>query len=215
MTVKTETVAETGRPITKDPDRHVVWTNNFVAREERTRRNRHRSFIIWLTGLSGSGKTTIARELERRLFDTGYQVMVLDGDNVRHGLNSDLGFSAADRAENIRRIGETAGLFVRAGMITIAAFISPYRDDRRRVRQLVPDSDFVEVYLDCSLEECERRDAKGLYLKARAGIIKNFTGIDAPYEQPDSPEITVNTEELSVAESTERLFHFLKESGYL
>ena len=196
-------------------DRNIVWSDNFVSRRERESRNKHKGYIIWLTGLSGSGKTTIAQNLERTLFDSGLNTMVLDGDNIRCGLNSDLGFSSRDREENIRRIGETARLFMQTGFIAIAAFISPYQSDRERVRNLVPDSDFIEVFLDCPLEVCEKRDVKGLYKKARAGLIKEFTGVDAPYERPKDPEIYINTGELNVEESVDRIVSFLKDEGYL
>ncbi len=152
--------------------------------------------VIWLTGLSGSGKSTTAYALERALVDAGHLAYVLDGDNVRHGLNADLGFSADDRAENIRRIGEVAGLFADAGVIAIASFISPYRADRARAREVAGDGRFVEVYLDVPLDVCEQRDPKGLYAKARAGEIADFTGVSAPYEAPDAPELTLDTSAL-------------------
>ncbi len=179
-----------------------------------TRQNRHKSYIIWLTGLSGSGKSTIACELERILFEKNYQVMVLDGDNVRHGLNSDLGFSLEDRQENIRRIGEAAKLLMEAGIIAICAFISPYNSDRQRVREIVPEGDFIETFIDCPLEECERRDPKGLYKKARSGLIKNFTGIDDPFEMPADPEILINTYELTVEESAGKILRYLNDNNY-
>ena len=190
-------------------DRNIFWTEGKVTHQERESRNRHRSCIIWMTGLSGAGKTTVAQELERELFNRGCQVMVLDGDNVRHGLNSDLGFSAEDREENIRRIGEASRLLIEAGIITITAFISPYSKDRDRVRNIAKENEFIEVFIKCSLEECERRDTKGLYKKARAGLIKNFTGIDDPFEIPRNPEIIVDTEELTVSESVDKILGFL------
>ncbi|MCD6162422.1 MAG: adenylyl-sulfate kinase [candidate division Zixibacteria bacterium] len=193
----------------------LFWTDGQINRAERERRNKHRSCIIWLTGLSGAGKSTIAQELEKFLFAQDYQVVVLDGDNVRHGLNKDLGFSQEDRDENIRRIGETAKLLMEAGIIAITAFISPYAKTRDRVREIVPEGDFIEVHIECSLDECERRDAKGLYKKARAGLIKNFTGIDDPFEAPEHPEITINTEKLTIEQSAKTIVHFLSSRGYL
>jgi len=166
-----------------------------------------------LTGLSASGKSTIATELERELFGLGQHVYVLDGDNMRHGLCSDLGFSPRDRKENIRRIGETAKLFAESGMICITAFISPYRSDRDLVRKIMEPGMFVEVYVNAPLEICERRDPKGLYAKARAHEIKEFTGISAPYEAPEKPEIELPTDQLTVAESVARIVEYLKEQS--
>ena len=171
--------------------------------------------MLWLTGLSGSGKSTIANALSQSLFRRGVQEYVLDGDNIRHGLNKDLGFSAADRTENIRRIGEVAKLFVDSGTIVITAFISPFRADRERVRTLFEEGEFIEVYVKCPLEECERRDPKGLYKKARAGEIKNFTGIDSPYEPPEQPEIVLDTGRHSVGECVEQIIRFLQERNIL
>ena len=173
---------------------NIVWHPGAVKRADREALNGHRGCIVWLTGLSGSGKSTIAVELEKRLWDRGVRAYLLDGDNVRHGLNKNLGFSPADRTENIRRIGEVAKLFTEAGMVAITAFISPYRADRDQVRALVPPGDFVEVHVDCPLEVCEQRDVKGLYQKARAGQIPEFTGISAPYEPPLAAELTIRTE---------------------
>jgi adenylyl-sulfate kinase len=196
-------------------EKNVFWSPSRVSRAEREKRNKHRGCIIWLTGLSGSGKSTIARELERILFTQGHRVMVLDGDNVRQGINADLGFSQEDRAENIRRIGEVSKLFAENGMITISAFISPYTRDRDRVRGIVREGDFIEAYIKCSLEECERRDTKGLYEKAKAGIIKNFTGISDPYEPPGNPEIVVPTDKQTVAESVQTVIEYLERHNYL
>lgn len=180
-----------------------------VPATERARVNGHRGGVLWLTGLSGSGKTTLAFELEHRLFDKGCQVYVLDGDNVRHGVSADLGFSAADRAENIRRIGEVAALFADAGLIVLTAFISPYRADRKRARKAVErtlgPNGFHEVYLSADLAACEGRDPKGLYARARRGEIADFTGISAPYEAPERAEIVVDTAGESVTNSAERL----------
>ena len=172
---------------------NVVWHNATVTRARREAQNGHRGAIIWFTGLSGSGKSTLAHAVEEALHQRGCRTFVLDGDNVRHGLCGDLGFSAEDRVENIRRIGEMAKLFMEAGVIVLTAFISPYRADRGRVRGLVEHGDFLEIYCDTPIEICETRDVKGLYKKARAGQIGEFTGISSPYEYPAKPELTVNT----------------------
>jgi len=179
--------------------RNVTWQEGRITRSDRIRLLGYANKVIWLTGLSGAGKSTIATELEGELFNKGIMTYVLDGDNIRHGLNGDLGFAPEDRVENIRRVGELAKLFYDAGIVVIVAFISPYHSDRSKARKLVGE-DFVEVYLKCSLEECERRDTKGLYKKARRGEIKDFTGISAPYERPDNPEIVVDTEHTGVRE---------------
>jgi adenylylsulfate kinase len=172
---------------------NVVWHQATVTRARREAKNGHRGAIVWLTGLSGSGKSTLAHAVEEVLHQQGCSTFVLDGDNVRHGLCGDLGFSAADRVENIRRIGEMAKLFMEAGVIVLTAFISPYRADRDRVRAMVKPGDFVEIYCDSSIEVCESRDVKGMYKKARAGLISDFTGISSPYEAPDNPELLINT----------------------
>lgn len=172
---------------------NVIWHNATVTRARREAQNNHRGAIIWFTGLSGSGKSTLAHATEEALHQRGCRTFVLDGDNVRHGLCGDLGFSAENRVENIRRIGEMAKLFMEAGVIVLTAFISPYRVDRERVRGLVEHGDFLEVYCDTPIEICETRDVKGLYKKARAGQIGEFTGISSPYETPAKPELTVNT----------------------
>jgi adenylylsulfate kinase len=166
---------------------NITWSEAIVTREERWARNGHRGAILWFTGLSSSGKSTLARMVEKELFDRGCLTTILDGDNVRHGLNRDLGFSPEDREENIRRIGEVAKLMLDAGLIVLTAFISPYRADRDRNRALVGAGEFVEIFCRCSLEECERRDPKGLYKKARAGLVPEFTGISAPYETVSRP----------------------------
>ncbi len=186
-----------------------------IKKEDRQRQKGHKSAILWFTGLSGSGKSTLAHAVEERLFEMGIHTYVLDGDNIRTGLNKDLGFSAEDREENIRRIGEVAKLFVDAGIITLTAFISPYRKDRNFVRSIVEDGEFIEIYVKCPLEVCEQRDVKGLYKKARAGIIKNFTGIDDPYEEPENPEIIVETDKETLEESVNKIISYLKEKGYL
>ncbi|SMO55615.1 adenylylsulfate kinase [Balnearium lithotrophicum] len=186
-----------------------------IKKEDRQRQKGHKSAILWFTGLSGSGKSTLAHAVEEKLFEMGVHTYVLDGDNIRTGLNKDLGFSAEDRKENIRRIGEVAKLFVDAGIMTLTAFISPYRQDRQFVRSLVKEGEFIEVYVKCPLEVCERRDVKGLYKKARKGIIKNFTGIDDPYEEPENPEIVVETHKESLEECVTKIINYLKENKYL
>lgn len=182
---------------------NLTWAVSDVTRERRAERNGHRGVVIWLTGLSGSGKSSISRALERALFELGKHTYILDGDNVRQGLNSNLGFSPEDRVENIRRVGEVACLMADAGLIVITAFISPYRVDRRRARESARQSgiDFIEVFVNAPLEVCEQRDPKGLYKKARAGEIAEFTGISAPYEEPENPECIVHTDRQTVGES--------------
>ncbi len=202
-------VGEDTRKDMKSP--HVVWEGLNISREEREARNEHGAAVLWFTGLSGSGKTTIARDLERRLFDAGCQTMLLDGDYVRHGLSGDLGFSPEDRAENIRRVGEVTRLFFEQGGIVLCTFISPYEKDRAFVRSLIPDGRFVEVHVDCDPAVCEERDPKGLYAKVKAGTITNFTGFTAPYEPPTEPEVTIRSDEISVDESVERLLRVLRE----
>jgi len=194
---------------------NVTWFQTGVTKQQREARNNHKGIVIWLTGLSGCGKSTIATELQKKLFDKGKQVYILDGDNIRHGLNGDLGFSPEDRDENIRRIGEVAHLFADAGFIAITSFISPYRKDRDRARKLNSEGEFIEVYVKASLEICEKRDPKKLYQKARQGIIKEFTGISAPYEEPIKPEIVLDTEKLSVKESVEKIWGYLKSRNIL
>ncbi|MCI2900455.1 adenylyl-sulfate kinase [Staphylococcus hominis] len=194
---------------------NITWHDSEVTKEDRQRQNDHKSAVIWFTGLSGSGKSTISVALEKALFEEGKHSYRLDGDNVRHGLNKNLGFSPEDRKENIRRIGEVSKLLVDAGTIAITAFISPYREDRDEVRDILEDGEFIEVYTECSVEECEKRDPKGLYEKARSGEIKEFTGISAPYEAPKHPEITINTEIQSIDESVEHILNYLKEHKYI
>lgn len=194
---------------------NITWHAHSVTRAEREATFKHRGCTIWLTGLSGSGKSTLANALDDALWKRGIRSYVLDGDNVRHGLNKDLGFSPADRTENIRRIGEVAKLFTDAGVINVTAFISPYREDRDRARSIQADGDFLEVYVRASVEACEGRDTKGLYAKARAGQIKEFTGISAPYEEPSAPEVVVDTETQSVEESLAVIVAYLEANGYL
>lgn len=189
---------------------NVVWHKMNVSREDREELLKQKGVVLWFTGLSGSGKSTVASSLEKRLHDMGKLTYTLDGDNVRHGLNSDLGFSDKDRIENIRRIGEISKLFVDAGIITIATFVSPFREDRQKVRELL-GKDFVEIYIDCPLEVCEKRDPKGIYKKARTGEIKHFTGIDSPYESPINPEIVVSTHLNTLDECVDKLVAYLEE----
>lgn len=192
---------------------NITWSEGEVSREERERIHGHRGVTIWLTGLSGSGKSTIARRLERLLVTKRCVAYVLDGDNVRHGLNKNLGFSPQDRAENIRRIGEVAKLFTDAGVVTIAAFISPYRSDRDQVRALMAPLDFLEIYVAASVAACEARDPKGLYAKARAGQIAEFTGISAPYEAPLQPELVVDSETQDVEACAQLILAELAKRG--
>ena len=181
-----------------------------VTRKRREQQNNHRSVILWFTGLSGSGKSTIAHAVEENLHQSGIRTFVFDGDNVRHGLCSDLGFSQEDREENIRRIGEMAKLFLEAGIIALNAFISPFGKDRARVRGMVADGDFLEIYCKCSLDVCEKRDPKGIYKRARSGEIKEFTGISSPYEEPETPELVIETDALSIDESVQKVLDLLK-----
>ncbi len=194
---------------------NVVWHAGAVTKEDRERVIGHKACTLWMTGLPASGKSTIAVALEKALWDRGIHAYVLDGDNIRHGLNKDLGFSPEERTENIRRIGEVAKLFTAAGVINTTAFISPYRSDRDRVREIMGDGEFVEVYVACSPEECERRDPKGHYKLARAGKIPEFTGISAPYEAPDKPEITVHTDTQSMDECIGTILGYLENNGYI
>lgn len=194
---------------------NVVWNAYKVSRSDRERLNGTRSCALWLTGLSGSGKSTLAAALEVELYRRQVRSYVLDGDNVRHGLNRDLGFEPGERTENIRRIGEVSKLLVDAGVIAVVAAISPYHKDRQMVRSLFLKGDFIEVYVKCSINECERRDPKGLYKKARNGEILNFTGVTAPYEIPQSPEITLETENQSVDDCVQQVLNFLQENNFV
>lgn len=195
--------------------KNITWHASEVTKEERLQRNQHKSAVIWFTGLSSSGKSTISVELEKALFNHQIHTYRLDGDNVRHGLNRNLGFSPEDRKENIRRIGEVSKLMVDAGLITVTAFISPYKSDREAVRQLLDTDDFIEVYTQCSLSECENRDPKGLYKKVRNGEIAEFTGVNAPYEAPTQPEIVLDTETLSVEASVSKIMDYLQQHQYI
>ncbi|WP_107924121.1 adenylyl-sulfate kinase [Lysinibacillus parviboronicapiens] len=194
---------------------NIVWHKSSISKQERRQQNKHQSFILWFTGLSASGKSSVANAFARTLFERGNQAFVLDGDNVRHGLNNDLGFGEADRKENIRRIGEVSKLFVESGQIVLTAFISPYRADRQIVRDLMGEGEFLEVYVKCSVETCEKRDPKGLYKKARNAEIPNFTGISAPYEEPHHPEVMLDTEQHSIEQCVEQLTAILTDKGYI
>ncbi|QAA30565.1 adenylyl-sulfate kinase [Clostridium manihotivorum] len=193
---------------------NVVWHNTSVSKEDRERLLNQKGIVIWFTGLSGAGKSTVANALSVKLHNNSYFTYLLDGDNLRHGLNSNLGFSKEDRVENIRRVKEVANLFADAGVIILATFISPFREDRNSVRELLGDR-FVEVFVDCDLEVCEDRDPKGLYKKARTGLIKDFTGIDSPYEKPEKPEITINTHKSTIDQCVQQIIDYLKERRYL
>lgn len=202
----------------KDKDmlsRNIIWCDTGIARKDRERKNRSRARVLWLTGLSGAGKSTIDRELNCRLFEKGYHGYLLDGDNVRHGLNADLGFSPEDRKENIRRVAEVAKLFVDAGFIVITSFISPYKQDREKAKAIFPQGDFIEVYVKADIAVCEKRDPKGFYKKARLGLIQNFTGISAPYEIPEHPEIIVDTENYAVKASVDQIMQYLEDKIFL
>src|SRR5688572_14981078 len=196
-------------PATPHKSEIITWTRGKVTADQRARQNGHSGCVVWLTGLSAAGKSTIAAELERELFAQGKHAYVLDGDNIRHGLCSDLAFSPQDRKENIRRVGEVAKLFADAGIICITAFISPYRSDRDLVRNMILDGQFIEVFVNAPIEVCEQRDVKGLYAKARANEIKEFTGISAPYETPLQPEIELRTDKLSQAEAVGKILEYL------
>lgn len=194
---------------------NIVWHAGDVSQKDRESLLNQKGTVLWLTGLSGSGKSTVAREIEKKLFQKGHLTYVLDGDNIRFGLNKNLGFSQADRQENIRRIGEVAKLFADAGVITVTAFISPYREDRDMVRALLPEGNFIEVYIKCSLTTCENRDVKGLYEKARRGQIKEFTGISAPYEEPLLPELVLETDRESLEQSVDKMLQYLENKRIL
>lgn len=190
---------------------NIVFHEYGVSKAKRNEKYGHASFVLWFTGLSGSGKSTVANAVENELFNLGLKTYSLDGDNIRSGINKGLSFSEEDRNENLRRISEVARLFVDAGIIVLAAFISPLEKDREMIKTIVGKDDFIEIFVDTSLEECESRDVKGLYKKARAGEIKNFTGIDAPYEKPQSPDILVQTEKETVEESIKKIVTFVKQ----
>ena len=194
---------------------NLTWHESVVSKKERAQRKGQRPCVIWFTGLSGAGKSTLANALERALFERGHHCYLLDGDNVRQGLNGDLGFTDEDRVENIRRIGEAAKLFVDAGLIVMTAFISPFRAERKLARDIVEAGEFIEVHLSTSLEVCEERDPKGLYKKARAGKIPHFTGIDSAYEAPEKPELKIDTGAKNLQACTEQILDYLTENGYI
>ncbi|WP_283153375.1 adenylyl-sulfate kinase [Guptibacillus hwajinpoensis] len=196
-------------------EKHVTWHEGKVTKQDREKMKMHKGAVLWFTGLSGSGKSTISVELENALHASGVHTYRLDGDNVRHGLNADLSFSDADRIENMRRIGEVSRLFVDAGIMTLAAFISPFQQERDKIRGLFNEKEFIEIYVKASVETCENRDPKGLYAKARKGEIRQFTGIDAPYEAPIAPELTIDTEKETIEEAVQSIKSFLVKNGYL
>jgi adenylyl-sulfate kinase len=191
---------------------NIIWHLHHVTKDERAKQKQQRPCVLWFTGLSGSGKSTIAGAVEQKLFELGHHTYLLDGDNVRHGLNKDLAFTDNDRIENIRRIGELSKLMIDAGLLVMTAFISPFREDRRMVRSLVQNHEFIEIYMDTPIDECERRDPKGLYKKARKGEIKNFTGVDSDYEVPEIPEVVINTVDLSIEECADQIINYLKDN---
>lgn len=191
----------------KSPD--VVWQHTEINQERRNKLNRHKSAILWFTGLSGSGKSTIANELEKILHQLTIRTFILDGDNIRHGLSKDLAFSDEDRKENIRRIGEVAKLFIQSGTMTLTTFISPFREERDSVRRMVKKNEYIEIYVKCALDVCEERDVKGLYKKARSGEIKKFTGIDSPYEEPKFAEIVVDTSTMTTEQCVNHILYYM------
>jgi len=191
---------------------NIIYHQATVTRQRRNKLNEHRSVVLWFTGLSGSGKSTLAHALEEKLFQKGCRTFVLDGDNVRYGLNSNLDFSESDRTENIRRISEVSKLMLESGLIVMTAFISPFNRDRNEARKLISNDDFIEIYCKASLEVCEARDVKGLYKRARAGEIKNYTGIDSPYEEPENPELTINTNDETLDNSVSKILSFLEQN---
>lgn len=194
---------------------NVVWHEASLSKEARRKQNGHHSFVIWFTGLSGSGKSTVANAVASRLYKNEIRNYVLDGDNIRHGLNNDLGFSEEDRKENIRRIGEVSKLFVDGAQVVLTAFISPFQADRQVVRDLLEEEEFVEVFVKCPIDECEKRDPKGLYVKARQGIIPEFTGITSPYEEPQNPELVVETNLYTVDECVDQVIAYLKSRQFI
>lgn len=198
-----------------DGPNHLTWHDFIITKRERREQNGHHSFVLWFTGLSGSGKSTLANTVSKVLFDRQIRSYVLDGDNLRFGLNKDLGFSFEDRTENIRRIGEVAKLFVESGQIVLTAFISPFEEHRYQVRELLVRKEFVEVFVKCPIDECEKRDPKGLYSKARLGEIKEFTGIDSPYEEPVRPELIIETNKYSLVQCVEQIVNYLEKENLI
>lgn len=194
---------------------NVVWQNSHITKEQRAKQKNQKPCVVWFTGLSGSGKSTLANALEVKLFELNYHTYLLDGDNVRHGLNGDLGFDEASRVENIRRIGEVAKLFVESGTIVLTAFISPFVADREIARSLVKAGEFIEIFVDTPLEVCEQRDPKGLYKKARSAELKNFTGIDSPYEKPLNPELRLTNDKEDINNNVDKIVAYLKTNGYI
>ena len=194
---------------------NIIYHQATVTRQRRNKLNNHRSIVLWFTGLSGSGKSTLAHSLEEKLFQRGCSTFVLDGDNVRHGLNSNLDFSEAGRTENIRRISEVSKIMLESGLIVMTAFISPFSKDRNEARKLITSDDFIEIYCKASLEKCESRDVKGLYKKARTGEIKNYTGIDSPYEAPKKPELIIDTDNQNLEDSVSTILEFLELNGII
>ncbi|WP_075036601.1 adenylyl-sulfate kinase [Halobacillus dabanensis] len=196
-------------------EKNITWHETSVTQQAYRENNGHHSGVIWFTGLSGSGKSSIANELNHLLHERGIHTYLLDGDNIRHGLNADLGFSEEERKENIRRIGEVSKLFADSGTIVLTAFISPFQEDRDRVRASLPEGDFLEVYVDCPILECESRDPKGLYKKARQGQIKGFTGIDSPYEAPKHPDVILESHQMDIKSCAEKLLILLEDKGWI
>ncbi|PWA12762.1 adenylyl-sulfate kinase [Pueribacillus theae] len=196
-------------------EQHIHWHDQTVKKQNREKLNGHKSFVLWFTGLSGSGKSTLANALEMKLHKCGLSTYLLDGDNIRRGLNADLSFSSSDRKENIRRVGEVAKLFVDAGCIVLTAFISPFEEERKKVRSMFHHNEFIEIYVKCPLEICEQRDPKGLYKLARIGKIKDFTGISSPYEPPQNPDIIVDTHQLTIEENVREIVSYLQQRNYI
>ena len=193
--------------------KNVVWHHAIVTRQRRNIQNNHKSTVLWFTGLSGSGKSTLAHAVEEELHQIGCRTIVLDGDNMRHGLCKDLDFSDKNRKENIRRIGEVAKLFIESGVITLTAFISPFKEERNKARELLSDGDLIEIYVKCPISVCEARDVKGMYKKAKANKIKNFTGISSPYEAPESPDLVINTDKETLSRSVDQVMGILIDKG--
>jgi adenylylsulfate kinase len=194
---------------------NIVWHNSHITRKHRNKQNYHKSAVLWFTGLSGSGKSTLAHSVEKELYKLNCRTFVLDGDNIRHGLSFNLGFGDEDRHENIRRISEVSKLMIEAGVITLTAFISPFESDRAYARNLISENSFFEIYCSANLLVCEKRDVKGFYKRARKGEIRNYTGIDSPYEEPSSPELTIDTDKLNIDESTNLVINLLAEQGVI
>ena len=198
--------------MSNEDQKHIVWHQTKITKQNRQKLNGHKSMMLWFTGLSGAGKSTVASALENKLYEKGIHTYLLDGDNVRHGLNQDLGFTSEDRKENIRRLAEIGKLFVDAGIVVLCAAISPFQKEREQAKQIVGKDDFIEVYIKCSVEECEKRDPKGLYKKARTGEIQQFTGISQPYEEPQHPDIIIDTTNQSIENSVFKLMKFVEKN---